>query len=168
MKIVYPGSFDPVTIGHMDIIQRSAAIFDEVVVGVLTNTQKASLFSSTERIEMIEQLLYDYDNVSVQGFSGLLVDFVRLCGADGVVRGLREMTDFEYERQMALLNRSMFPQMETIFLVADSAYSYISSSYAREIAMWGGDVSRLVPPLVEEKLREKYSTGGKNGHSAIG
>lgn len=159
MKIIYPGSFDPITYGHLDIIKRSAECFDEVVIGVLRNSSKKSLFTDAEKIEMIDELLYDYNNVTVKVFSGLLVDFVRNESADGVVRGLRELSDFEYERQMALLNKTLYPKMETIFLVADSKYSYISASYAREIASYGGDASGLVPPSVEKRLLNKFNGG---------
>lgn len=159
MKIIYPGSFDPITYGHLDIIKRSAECFDEVVIGVLRNSSKKSLFTDAEKIEMIDELLYDYNNVTVKVFSGLLVDFVRNESADGVVSGLRELSDFEYERQMALLNKTLYPKMETIFLVADSKYSYISASYAREIASYGGDASGLVPPSVEKRLLNKFNGG---------
>ena len=161
MKVIYPGSFDPITTGHLDIIKRSAEKFDTVIVGILKNTAKKSLFSTVEKIEMIEELLYDYDNVTVKDFSGLLVDFVRQEEADGVVRGLRELSDFETERQMALLNKSLYPKMETIFLVADSKYSYISASFVREIASFGGDISGLVPESVGIKVKHKYSNGGE-------
>lgn len=157
MKIIYPGSFDPITYGHLDVIRRSIVLFDEVVIGVLNNPSKHSLFSVAEKIEMIEELLYDYEHVEVKSFSGMLVDFVRQENANGVVRGLREMTDFESERQMALLNRSLYDKTETIFLVADSKYSFISASYAREVASFHGDVSGLVPPNVEKRLKEKFS-----------
>ena len=160
MKIIYPGSFDPVTLGHLDIIRRSAKLFDEVVVGVLENGSKTSLFTRDEKIEMLEELLYDYDNVSVKSFSGLLVDFVRLERADGVVRGLRAVTDYEYEQQMATLNRALYEPLETIFLVADGRYDYVSSSFAREIARYGGDVSKLVPECVAVRLSNKFN-GGK-------
>lgn len=160
MKVIYPGSFDPITYGHLDVIHRSAGLFDEVVVGVLVNTNKQSLFRLEERIEMIRELLYDCDNVVVEGFSGLLVDFVRLHEADGVVRGIREFSDFEIERQMAQINRSLYPKMETLFLAADGAHVHISASHAREVASWGGDVSTLVPPSVAKRLMEKYNTNG--------
>ena len=156
MKVIYPGSFDPVTNGHLDIIRRSACLFDEVIVGVLINQQKAGLFSIAERIEMLRDLLYDYENVTVEGFQGLLVDYVQEKQADGVVRGLRAISDYDYETQLALLNRSLQGHVETIFLVADPKYSFISATYAREIASWGGDVSQLVPPAVEKRLMEKY------------
>ena len=161
MKIIYPGSFDPVTIGHMDIITRSCELFDEVVIGILNNPSKKSLFTMDEKIEMIQELLYDYDNVIVKSFSGMLVDFFRIEEADAVVRGLRELSDFENEKQMALLNKALYPKMETIFLVADSKYSYISASYAREIASFGGDVSGLVTANVEKRLLQKYSHEGE-------
>ncbi len=158
-KIIYPGSFDPVTYGHLDIIKRCAKLYDKVVIGVLKNLSKTALFDDHEKIEMLKELLYDYDNVEVKIFSGLLVDFVRLEQADGVVRGLRELSDYEYEKQMAILNRTLYPKMETIFLVADARYSYISASFAREVASFGGDVSKMVPPNVEKRLKEKFSRG---------
>lgn len=162
MKIIYPGSFDPITNGHLDIIRRSAELFDEVVISILINPSKKSLFSKDEKIEMIKELLYDsdYDNVSVKSFSGLLVDFVKQEKADGVVRGLRELSDYENEKQMALLNKSLYSKAETIFLVADSKYSYISASFVREIASFGGDISGLVPVSVEKKVMEKYNNRG--------
>lgn len=156
-RIIYPGSFDPVTFGHLDIIKRSAKVFEEVIVGVLTNKNKQGLFTVDEKIEMLTELLYDYDNVRIKTFSGLLVDFVKMEEADGVLRGLRALSDYQYEKQMALLNSSLYPGMETIFLVANPNYSFISASYARELASFGGDVSGLVPPSVEKRLRAKFN-----------
>lgn len=155
MKIIYPGTFDPVTHGHMDIISRSAMLFDEVVIGVLVNINKKTLFTEQERIEMIQELLYDYDNVTVKAFDGLLVDFVKAEDADGVVRGLRALSDYEYELQIALLNKSLYPKMETVFMVASSKYSHISSSFAKEIASWDGDTTGLVPESVAKRLKDK-------------
>ncbi|MCI6157954.1 MAG: pantetheine-phosphate adenylyltransferase [Peptoniphilaceae bacterium] len=160
MKVIFPGSFDPVTYGHLDVIQRAAHMFEELVVAVLANQQKGRLFTDHEKIEMLEELLYDYDNVTIKSFSGLLVDFVKREHADAVVRGLRTSPDFHYERQLALLNRSLAPSMETIFLITDERFSYVSSSFAREVASYGGDVSGLVPKNVERKLREKFSIAG--------
>lgn len=156
MKIIYPGSFDPITYGHMDIISRSAVLFDEVIIGVLVNKSKNTLFSVEERIEMIQELLYDYDNVRVVAFEGLLVDLVKREGARGVVRGLRALSDYEYELQIALLNKSLYPEMETVFLVASSQYQHISSSFAKEVVSFHGDATELVPDSVLKRLKKYY------------
>lgn len=156
MKVVFPGSFDPVTKGHLNVIYRAAKLFDQVVVALLHNSDKQSLFSTEERIEMLEELLYDYDNISVKAFSGLLMDFVREEKADAVVRGLRNSSDYAYERQLSLLNHSIYPEMEEVFLMTDEKFSYVSSSFAREIASYGGDVSRLVTDNVAKRLVAKY------------
>ena len=154
-RAVYPGSFDPVTYGHMDIIERSAQLVDELIVGVLVNTAKTPLFSELERVNMLKDVTKDMKNVRVEAFSGLLVDFVRACDAGFVVRGLRAITDFEYELQMAQTNRIMAPDIDTLFLTTSLQYAYISSTTVREVAYFGGDVSHFVPPLVAERLREK-------------
>ena len=156
MKVIFPGSFDPVTKGHLNLIYRAAKIFDEVIVAVLINQEKPPLFTPEERIEMIRELMYDYDNVSVKLFSGLLVDFVREEKADAVIRGLRTSQDFLYERQLSLLNHSLYSDMEEIFLFTDGKYSYVSSSFAREVASYGGDVSGMVTENVAERLRKKF------------
>lgn len=156
MKVIFPGSFDPVTKGHLNVIYRSANLFDTVVVGVLINQVKPALFTPQEKIEMIEELMYDYDNVVVKVFSGLLVDFVREEKADAIVRGIRNAEDFLYERQLSLLNHSLYPEMEEIFLFTDKNYSYVSSSFAREVASYGGDVSGMVTDNVAKRLREKF------------
>ncbi len=156
MKVVYPGSFDPVTNGHLDMIKRSASAFDEVVVGVLVNYSKNSLFTMDERIEMLEELLYDYSNVKVKKFSGLLVDFVIEEKADAVVRGLRAVSDYEAELQMAHINKNLADnKLETLFMVSSPEYSFLSSSVVKEIASLGGDVSKLVPKCVNKKIRNK-------------
>ncbi len=156
MKVVYPGSFDPVTNGHLDMIKRSASAFDEVVVGVLVNYSKNSLFTMDERIEMLEELLYDYSNVKVKKFSGLLVDFVLEEEADAVVRGLRAVSDYETELQMAHINKNLANnKLETLFMVSSPEYSFLSSSVVKEIASLGGDVSRLVPNCVNKKIQNK-------------
>jgi len=156
MKVVYPGSFDPVTNGHLDMIRRSASAFDEVVVGVLVNYSKNSLFTMDERIEMLEELLYDYSNVKVKKFSGLLVDFVLEEEADAVVRGLRAVSDYETELQMAHINKNLANnKLETLFMVSSPEYSFLSSSVVKEIASLGGDVSRLVPDCVNKKIQNK-------------
>ncbi len=156
MKVIFPGSFDPVTKGHLNLIYRAAKLFDEVIVAVLINQEKPPLFTPEERIEMIRELMYDYDNVSVKLFSGLLVDFVREEKADAVIRGLRTSQDFLYERQLSLLNHSLYSDMEEIFLFTDGKYSYVSSSFAREVASYGGDVSGMVTENVAERLWKKF------------
>lgn len=156
MKVIFPGSFDPVTKGHLNVIYRAANLFDTVVVGVLINQVKPALFTPQEKIEMIEELMYDYDNVVVKVFSGLLVDFVREEKADAIVRGIRNAEDFLYERQLSLLNHSLYPEMEEIFLFTDKNYSYVSSSFAREVASYGGNVSGMVTDNVAKRLREKF------------
>jgi len=143
-RAVYPGSFDPVTNGHMDIIRRSASIFDELIVAVSNNPNKKHLFTIDERIEIIESLTSDIKNIRIEYFDTLLVDYVREKQVNVVVRGLRAVTDFEMEFQMALVNKKMHQEMETIFLVTSAEYSYLSSSIIREIASYGGDVSSLV------------------------
>ncbi|HOO55973.1 MAG TPA: pantetheine-phosphate adenylyltransferase [bacterium] len=154
-RAVYPGSFDPVTNGHMDIIRRSASIFDELIVAVSNNPNKKHLFTIDERIEIIESLTSDIKNIRIEYFDTLLVDYVREKQVNVVVRGLRAVTDFEMEFQMALVNKKMHQEMETIFLVTSAEYSYLSSSIIREIASYGGDVSSLVAPIVVEKLNVK-------------
>ena len=156
MRVIFPGSFDPVTLGHLNIIKRAASLFDEVIVAVLENNQKQPLFPTQERIEMLEELLYDIDNVEVEVFSGLLADYYRLKDADAVLRGLRTPSDYEYERQLAALNHSLYPGLETLFLVTETRYSFISSSYAREVASYGGNISGLVPCSVARKLYRKF------------
>lgn len=156
MKAIYPGSFDPATYGHLDVIERASRVFDELWVAIGVNSEKDNLFSPAERIEMLEELLYDYDNVKVVTFSCLLVDFMRSKDIRVQVRGLRGPGDYEYERQMAMLNQSLYPNLETFFMVARPEVSHISASFAREIASYGGDLSGLVPETVEKRLREKY------------
>lgn len=158
MKIaVYPGSFDPVTFGHLDIIKRSAKMFDKLVVGVLANNSKTPLFSAEERVNMLWEATSHLDNVEVMSFKGLLVDFVQETNASVVVRGLRAITDFEYELQMAQTNHVLKDDMDTIFLTTSLKYSYLSSSTVKEVARWGGDISEFVPPNVVEKVRDKYN-----------
>ena len=164
MKVaVYPGSFDPLTLGHLDIIERASVLVDELVVGVLNNNAKSPLFSSDERVKMIRESVSHLPNVRVEAFSGLSVDFVRKCGAGFIVRGLRAVTDFEYELQMAQTNRSMDRSIDTIFFTTELNYAYISSSIVKEVAWYGGEVSGFVTPqiekLVKEKIREKQLKG---------
>ena len=156
-RAVYPGSFDPVTYGHLDIIERSAQLVDELVVGVLVNRSKTPLFSELERVNMLKDVTRDIRNVRVEAFSGLLVDFVRACDAGFVVRGLRAITDFEYELQMAQTNRIIAPDIDTLFLTTSLQYAYISSTTVREVASFGGDISHFVPQLVEDMLRKKMA-----------
>ena len=156
-KAIYPGSFDPVTFGHMDIITRSAKIVDELVVGVLNNSAKNSLFSLEERVSMIEEMTKDLPNVTVSSFNGLLVDYMREIGATINIRGLRAVTDFEYELQIAQTNHVQNPDMETIFLTTNLKYSYLSSTIVKEFASYGGDISKFVPEPIIEKIYKKYN-----------
>ena len=152
---VYPGSFDPATYGHLDIIKRASVSFDKVIVGVLHNSAKSPLFSVEERVKMLKEVTKDLPNVEIIPFDGLLVDFAEQIGADVVIRGLRAITDFEYELQMSQTNQRMKPDIETMFLTTSIEYSYLSSTTVREIAAFGGDVSQFVPEAVEIALREK-------------
>ena len=153
---VYPGSFDPVTFGHLDIIERSARLVDELVVGVLNNSSKNPLFSVKERVNMLEEVTSHLPNVRVESFSGLLVDFAARCHAGVVVRGLRAITDFEYELQISQTNRIMRPGLDTIFLTTDLEYAYLSSSIVREVAQYGGDISSFVPEAIAERVLGKF------------
>ncbi len=153
---VYPGSFDPITNGHLDIIRRASKIYDRVIVGVLNNPNKKPLFSAAERMEMIRSVTGGLDNVEVDCFEGLLVDFVKEKGAEVIVKGLRTVADFEYEFQMALLNKALNPEYETVFLMTDSKYSYISSSMVKELAGFNGDLTGLVPREIINKIKQKY------------
>ena len=157
-KAIYPGSFDPVTLGHLDIIKRAAMIFDELTILVMDNSQKCKLFSADERVNMISGLLCDIQNVRVSSWSGLLVDYAKENGANIIVRGLRTTTDFEYELQMAHTNHLEYDSLETVFLTTARSYSYLSSSVVREFASYGGDISSFVPesiiPMIEERYRD--------------
>jgi pantetheine-phosphate adenylyltransferase len=155
-KVVYPGTFDPITNGHIDLIQRAAHLFDFVVVAVAASPKKQPLFSLTERVELCRQVLTGFANVEVCGFSGLLAHFVRDQSAYGIVRGLRAVSDFEYEFQLANMNRALAPEMESLFLTPAEHLSYISSTLVREIASLGGNVHKFVPPEVELALYAKY------------
>ena len=154
---VYPGSFDPVTLGHYDIIKRSAKIFDHVIVGVLNNTVKTPLFSLEERVKMLEDAVMDIDNVSVESFEGLLVDFVKQKKTNVVIRGLRALTDFDLEMQMAQSNRIVAPEVDTVFLSTSIEYSYLSSSTVKEYAKYGVDLKGFVPECVISKLIDKLN-----------
>jgi pantetheine-phosphate adenylyltransferase len=153
--IVYPGTFDPPTNGHWDLIQRGSKIFDELVVAVLRNPEKAPLFSLNERKNMLEAMTADLPNVSVDSFDGLTVDYALKVNASAVLRGIRAISDYEYELQMALMNRKLQPNLETLFLMPAEQYSYLSSRLVREVAQLGASVADLVPPLVVRRLKEK-------------
>lgn len=153
---VYPGSFDPVTFGHLDIIKRASEMADELIVAVLVNKAKTPLFSADERVKMLRIVTKHIENVRVESFSGLSVDFARKEGAEFLVRGLRAITDFEYELQMAQTNRIMAPDVDTIFLTTNLKFAYLSSTTVREVASYGGDISRFVPPEVAKAVEEKY------------
>ncbi len=155
-RAVYPGSFDPVTFGHLDVIRRSSALVDELIVGVLNNNTKTPLFSVEERVKILLEVTKDIRNVRVESFSGLSVDFVKNCNAGFLVRGLRAITDFEYELQMAQTNRIMNPEIDTIFLTTSLEYAYLSSSTVKEVAAYGGDISKFVPQVVVEHMHKKY------------
>jgi pantetheine-phosphate adenylyltransferase len=156
MKIaIYPGTFDPITNGHIDILERALRLFDTVVITIARNTAKNPLFSEEERFTLLRNVTKKYKNVEVDSFQGLLVDYVRQKNAIAVVRGLRAMTDFEFELQMALMNRKLDETMETVFLMPNEKYTYLSSNVVREIARLGGDVSKFVPPVVRKALQQK-------------
>lgn len=153
---VYPGSFDPITNGHLDIIERASKIFDKVVVGVLNNKNKKPKFSSEERVMLIKKVTAQLDNVETASFDGLLVDFARRHGASVIIKGLRTVNDFEYEFQMALLNKTLDSECETMFMMTNSKYSYISSSMVNELAGYKGDLAGLVPSEIIKYIQEKY------------
>jgi pantetheine-phosphate adenylyltransferase len=152
---IYPGSFDPVTNGHLDLVMRGAEIFDQLIVAVAPNLEKEPLFPVKERVEMLESLTFEWKNVEVDTFNGLLVEYARSQGASVIVRGIRAVSDYEYELQMAMMNRKLEPDIETVFMLPAEAYSYLSSRLVREIARLGGPVKDLVPPIVAERLRAK-------------
>ncbi len=156
IKVIYPGTFDPLTRGHEDVVRRAAGLFDEVVVAV-ASSRKTAMFSQEERVAMASEIFADYKNVRVMGFDGLLMNFVRAQQARVVLRGLRAVSDFEYEFQMAGMNRSLHPDVETLFLTPAEHFTFISASMVREIARFGGDVGQFVSPSVAAKLSAKYS-----------
>ena len=157
IKVVYPGTFDPLTRGHEDLVRRAARVFDRVVVGIAASEAKGPLFSGAERVAMAKEVLADYPNVEVIGFSSLLMDFVQSQGAKIILRGLRAVSDFEYEFQMAGMNRHLYPNVETLFLTPSEQFTFISATIVREIARFGGDVTHFVHPLVAQKIRERVA-----------
>lgn len=160
---IYPGSFDPVTYGHLDIIKRAALIFDELTVSVLNNKLKTPLFSVEERVKMLKEATKDISNVKVDSFSGLLIDYAKEKDIHVAIRGLRAITDFEYELQIAQTNRKFSNgELDTMFLTTSLEYAYLSSSTVREIAYYGGDISECVPPFVAKMIREKYKSSREN------
>ena len=156
---VYPGTFDPLTNGHVDIILRGARLFDRIIVSTLINPEKSPLFTVEERVEIARHVFAPYPNVEVDTFDGLLVDYARRKGAHVIVRGLRAVSDFEYELQMALMNRRLHPDVETVFMMPAEAYTYLSSRLVKEIFALGGSISGLVPEVVETRLHAKQRTG---------
>lgn len=165
---IYPGSFDPVTNGHLDLIGRGAKIFDHLTVAILRNMEKDPLFSVNERLEMLREVTRPWPNVEVDVFEGLLMDYARQKNAHVVLRGIRAISDYEYELQMALMNRKLEPKIETVFMMPAEAYSYLSSRLVREIARLGGSVKDLVPSAVEERLRTKLGNNIKGAKHATG
>ena len=157
LRAIYPGSFDPVTYGHLDIIRRSCKIVDELVVGVLNNNAKMPLFSVEERVKMLEEATKDLTNVRIVPFHGLLIDFARQMDAFVIIRGLRAITDFEYELQMAQTNRVLARDVDTMFLTTSLEYAYLSSTTVKEAAYFGADISKFAPEYVVEKVREKFA-----------
>ena len=157
-RAIYPGSFDPVTYGHLDIIRRSAPLVDELVIGVLNNNAKSPLFSVEERVKMLDEVVKNLQNVKVVPFEGLLVEFAKRMDARMIVRGLRAITDFEYELQMAQTNRSLQPEIDTLFFATELNYAYISSTIVKEVASYGGDISGFVPPLIADQVYDKIAS----------
>ncbi len=157
MKIcVYPGSFDPITYGHLDIVERASKLTDKLILAISHNPEKKSLFSVDERVEMVKDAVSNLKNVEVESFEGLTVDYCKKIGASFIIRGLRAVTDFEYELQLAQTNRELYKEVDTIFLLTNLQYSYLSSSVVKQVAEFGGDISKFVTPFVEKKLKEKY------------
>jgi pantetheine-phosphate adenylyltransferase len=162
---IYPGSFDPLTNGHLDLIERGSEIFDELVVAILRNTEKSPLFSLGERRAMLEAMTERFRNVRVDTFDGLTVDYALKVGAKAILRGIRALSDYEYELQMALMNRKLNPDLETVFMMPAEQYSYVSSKLVREVAQLGGSIKDLVPAMVEQRLREKLDPAVKLEHA---
>jgi pantetheine-phosphate adenylyltransferase len=152
---LYPGSFDPITNGHLDLIERGSALFDKLVVAVLRNDEKEALFSVEDRIQMLTEVVQGFPNVEVGSFDGLLVEYAAHCGASVILRGIRAVSDYEYELQMALMNRRLRPDIETVFLMASEAHSFLSSKLVKEVIRLGGKITGLVPPSIEGRLRKR-------------
>jgi pantetheine-phosphate adenylyltransferase len=162
LKAVYPGTFDPITLGHQDLVRRAAGMFDEVILAVADSRTKRPFFTLEERVDMAKNVVSEYKNVTVMGFSGLLMEFAQKHGAKVVMRGLRAVSDFDYEFQLAGMNRNLFPDVESIFLTPAEQFLFISATLVREISVLGGDVSKFVSPHVEKSLKQKIeSLGGK-------
>ena len=161
IRAVYPGTFDPITLGHQDLVRRASALYDKVVVGIAVSEAKRPFFPLEERIRLAREVLKPYKNVSVEGFRGLLMDFVRTQKAQVILRGLRAVSDFEYEFQMAGMNRNLHPDVETVFLTPAEQYQFISATIVREIATLGGDVGKFVQPLVARALAQRVGKRGK-------
>lgn len=153
--VICPGSFDPVTLGHLDVITRASKLFDRVIVGVLVNSSKSPIFSIEERIELLKEVTQDLNNVEIVSFNGLLAQYCEEHGVDAIVKGLRAVTDFEYEFQMALTNKKLNPNLETLFLTADANSMYLSSSMVREVASMGGDIRNFVPACIHDKIVDR-------------
>lgn len=158
-KVICPGSFDPVTLGHIDIITRASKMFDRVVVGVLNNLAKTPMFSTEERIDLLRQATENLDNVEIVGFDGLLADYAREQGITAIVKGLRAVSDFEYEFQQALTNKKLNPELETVFLTTNSDFMYLSSSMVKQVASLGGDISSFVPECVHDEIIKRLRNG---------
>lgn len=165
IKVVYPGTFDPFTCGHEDLVRRASRVFDHVIVGVADSESKRPMFSAAERVAMARETLSPLQNVEVIGFSALLMDFVRRQGAKIILRGLRAVSDFEYEFQMAGMNRHLHPDVETLFLTPSEQYTFISATIVREIARFGGDVSHFVPAIVDARIRARVAEINVGKHS---
>ena len=164
---IYPGSFDPPTNGHLDLIQRGSKIFEELVVAILRNSEKSPMFSVSERLEMLRELTADLKNIRIDTFDGLMVEYAKSIDAMCVLRGIRAISDYEYELQMAFMNRNLEPTLETVFMMPAVKYSYVSSRLVREVAQAGGPVKGLVPEIVEQKLREKLDPAYKLGRTQL-
>lgn len=160
---IYPGTFDPITYGHLDIVHRASKVVDELIIGVLNNYTKDTLFTRQERVDMIKSLVKDNPGITVKSYDGLLIDFAKEEKADFIIRGIRAVTDFEYELQMSQTNRVIGPDIDTLFFTTSLEYAYLSSSTVREVALFDGDVSKFVPESIEKKVKEKMSYLKQNG-----